>query len=54
MKITTEDFEKIKEKTEELRKSSVVKHSHGYASENITGDYIYYSKNVHKSYDIKK
>lgn len=51
---TVEDFEKISGKVEELIKSSTVKHFHGYTSEDVTWDYIYYSNNIHKSYDIKK
>ena len=42
-----------KQEVDKLIGNEVVKHYHGYNSENITGDYLYNCKNVFDSYDAK-
>ena len=41
------------QKIEELIGSEVVKHYHGVNCEDVTGDYLYNSKNVEHSFDVK-
>lgn len=51
---TQKDIDIIWKKLEELKPDQVVKFFHGYNYEDVTWDYIYHSKNIHNSYDIKK
>ncbi|MBU1123014.1 hypothetical protein KJ652_00300 [Patescibacteria group bacterium] len=43
----------IKSKLEELRSNEIVKNFHGYSCENVQGDYLYFSRNIVRSYDLK-
>lgn len=41
-------------KIRELIGHEIVKHYHGFGCENVTGDYLYNSKNIIEGYDVKR
>jgi hypothetical protein len=51
--LSWQDVQHIQDTLETLKNNEMVKYFHGFDCENITGDYIYHSKNVLFSYDIK-
>jgi hypothetical protein len=51
--ISWKDIQDIQKNMSILKNNEIVKYFHGFDCENITGDYVYHSKNVFASYDIK-
>lgn len=49
-----QEFQKIKEEAEAFWLKYPQKFIHGYQNENVSGDYIFYSKNVHNSYIVEE